>query len=171
MPVIPSKIRGVTYPDPFTGESRQTIIKKWVRPGMELIPSLEPDNPHGANAVALWFYRPKPEGGSVTHHLGYIGSDLSWQIAPWLRDGYRIGITVTEITGGNKESPTRGVNIALEVPDAPTEPATSPPTQSLQAHAPSATKTKTRWGRLILILAGFFALLCGACYLLSLLPQ
>lgn len=167
MPKIRSKIRGLTYPDPSTGEPRQTVVKKFVRPGMKLIPIYEPDNPHGSNAIGLWLYRPLPDGKTVQHHLGYIGSDLSSTVGPILRSGQPMTITVTEITGGNKEQPTRGVNILIEYEDEPASVAGEP--SHVAVAAEEAPKKKINWGKPAIIVIGVLAVLCAICGILALL--
>ena len=107
---IYSKIRGVSHKDPHTGMARQEIIKRFVRPGVSLRAELEPDNKFGDNAIALWL---EPELGHL-YHLGYIGSELAETLAPAMRTGSTVNVTVSAVTGG-KGRKAYGVNIEVRV--------------------------------------------------------
>lgn len=100
--VIHSKVRGVSHKNP-DGTSRQAIIQQHVHPRQELIVKPEPNNPYGRNALGLW---------AGKFQIGYIGSNLSDELAAHLRAGGKLQIFVTDITGGEQE--TLGVNIQIE---------------------------------------------------------
>jgi len=113
--IIESKIAGVTYDDPVNHIPRQQIIRRFLRRGMELMPRLEPDNPHDENAVALWIVGKPFLGKPKEYHVGYVGAQLSQGIANYLRAGRSLMISVSEVTGGTFSRPTRGVNIVIAV--------------------------------------------------------
>jgi len=106
-----TKIAGVTRDDPATGINRQDIIRRYVRPGTRLIPRLEPDNPADPAAVALWL-----EHAGQWFHLGYIPKNRAGDVAQRLRAGRQLEISVTAVTGGVRDKPTRGVNILIRQP-------------------------------------------------------
>jgi len=103
-----TKIRGVTRDDPHTGMNRQEIIRQYVQSGTRLIPRLEPDNPVNPRAVALWL-----ETESKQFHLGYLSDAHAENVGEVLRAGRPVEVTVSEVTGGMKGKPTRGVNIVI----------------------------------------------------------
>jgi len=103
-----TKIKGVTRDDPHTGMNRQEIIRRYLRPGTKLIPRLEPDNPADPEAVALWLENDKGQ-----FHLGYLSHERAETVGGMLRAGQTLDVTVSEVTGGVKGKPTRGVNIVI----------------------------------------------------------
>lgn len=121
MKEIHTKVAGVTYKDPRSGIDRQWLIQKYIHPGTKLRPQLEPDNPHDPNAIKLWLEVSKKllfkllSGRNLWFHIGYIQSDLAQNLAPILRDGQPVTITILEITGGTKCKPTRGLNIVIRI--------------------------------------------------------
>jgi hypothetical protein len=163
---IPTKVRGVTFKCPLTGIDRQKIIKRYVHPGDSLKPVLEPDNPYGSNAIGLWLFVPKPDGSSETYHIGYIGSELSSSIAPILREGKHVTITVTDVTGKGEQ--TRGVNIALRSPAADearriVDELGLEPDQAGIAEERQTKKT----GKVLLIIVGAIAILFLLCVIIT----
>lgn len=109
---ITTKIAGVTHDDPSTGVNRQALIRKHVRPGMELTPEAEPDNPYDPGAVGLW-YRARFGLFMRDVHIGYITRTHSAYVAEKLRAGKRVTVTVTQVTGGSQDRPTMGVSIVI----------------------------------------------------------
>ena len=109
---ITTKISGVTHDDPSTGANRQALIKTYVKPGMELTPKAEPTNEYDPNAVSLWF---KTRILLIPRnvHIGYINKTHNAYISQKLRSGEKVTVVVTEVTGGTKDKPTRGVNISI----------------------------------------------------------
>ncbi len=108
---IKTKIRGVTHACRYTGTPRQKIVGSHVRAGTKLITTLEPDNPEDPNAVALVL-----ESGIFRKrrfHLGYLSREVARDVAELLRSGKKLKVVVTDVTGGTKEKPTRGVNIVI----------------------------------------------------------
>lgn len=109
---INTKISGVTHEDPHNGVNRQLIIEKMVEPGLALELRPEPDNPYDPNAVAVWFHRRVLLAGK-DWHLGYLNPSRAKQVLMLLAEGKKLTATVTEVTGGTKEKPDRGVNIVI----------------------------------------------------------
>ena len=70
------------------------------------------DNPHDPNAVALWL-EVKKFLKAERYHLGYVPASRAKYLAPKLRAGVKVSVTVTDVTGGTKEKPTRGVNVVI----------------------------------------------------------
>ena len=112
---IKTKIRGVSYKNP-DGSDRQAIIRKHIHGGCELLLAREPDNPHSetGNAVSVW-YEKRGVLRRKRLQLGYLGSDLSDEVAPLLDLKWRYRVVVLGITGGSRQQPTRGVNIKIEL--------------------------------------------------------
>ena len=109
-----TKIKGVTRDDPHTGINRQEIIRRYVRSGSRLTPRLEPDNPADPDAVALWL-----ENDEGQFHLGYLSHERAEIVGGMLRAGQTLDVTVSEVTGGVKGKPTRGVNVVIREVAAP----------------------------------------------------
>jgi len=103
-----TKIRGVTRDDPHTGINRQEIIRHYVHSGTRLTPRLEPDNPVNSKAVALWL-----ETADGQFHLGYLSDEHAASVGERLRAGQTLDVTVSEVTGGVRDKPTRGVNVVI----------------------------------------------------------
>lgn len=95
--VIFSKIRGVTW------DGRQELIKNLVC-GESLGAVREPSNAYDKNAVAIY---------SVDGQIGYLSKDLAKTISPILERKADVRITVSEVTGQDKE--IQGVNIKIQV--------------------------------------------------------
>ena len=103
-----TKIKGVTRDDPHTGMNRQEIIRRYVHSGTRLTPRLEPNNPADPDAVALWL-----ENDEGQFHLGYLSHERAEIVGGMLRAGQMPDVTVSEVTGGVRGKPTRGVNIVI----------------------------------------------------------
>jgi len=94
-----TKVTGVTF------ENRQDIIKD-IKKDDDLQFEREPSNPFDANAVKVMW---------KDKCIGYISRDFAKDITLRLKQGYEYEIKVSEITGGTKDKPTRGVNILMTV--------------------------------------------------------
>lgn len=107
-----SKVRGVTFPEPRTGISRQKIIKRYVKKGTRLWPVVEPNNPVDVNAVGLWV-----TGGCLVlwrhYHIGYLVKKRAETVAFLLREKEPVEIIVSSVTGSTRQKQTRGVNIVI----------------------------------------------------------
>jgi len=103
-----TKIKGVTRDDPHTGINRQEIIRRYVHSGTRLTPKLEPDNPADPDAVALWL-----EMDDKQFHLGYLSREHAVSVGERLRAGQTLDVIVSEVTGGVRDKPTRGVNVVI----------------------------------------------------------
>ena len=116
---IVSKVAGVTYPEPTTGEDRQSIIA--LLTGDEptrIVP--EPTNAYDPNALAVHVAT-----SAGIRHVGFVPRDLAKQIAPHL-EGEAVMVRIVEITGGFSLEPyggddgdvaAYGLRISIEVPD------------------------------------------------------
>lgn len=111
--IITSKVAGVTYPDPRTGEDRQSIIAGLTgKEPCRLQP--EPDNKYDPNAIAVMVAT--PDG---IKHVGYVPRDLAKQVAPYI-NGENLMIEIVEITGGFEtrygDIAALGLLIRIELP-------------------------------------------------------
>ena len=100
-----SKVTGVSHTN-IDGVSRQDIIRD-LSVGTPLLLKPEPDNPFDPNAIALL----TPGGVQV----GYVRSELAAELRSQLLRGDRVEIAVSEITGGTRSKPIRGVNYLIQV--------------------------------------------------------
>lgn len=103
-----SAIAGVSH-DNADGSSRQRIIKQSIRPGTQLRFRFEDDNPVDPNAVAVF----APNGLKI----GYLRArnGLPEEVREWVGKGCEVRLTVTAVTGGTPNKPTRGVNVLVQV--------------------------------------------------------
>lgn len=98
-----TKIAGVTF------EQRQERIKD-LEIGQELILCREPENPHDANAIAVY---------AGEQQLGYLKRTLAQQLAVLMDKGNRYQALVAQVTGGQEQH--YGVNILIERCEEPLE--------------------------------------------------
>jgi hypothetical protein len=104
-----SKIAGVTH----DRGKRQKAISHCQRYEQLMLDS-EEDNPKDANAVRVL--------NSRREHLGYLSSELAAEITPKAKIGYIFGVYIVNLTGGEQDKPTLGVNIVIiEVPPGRTQ--------------------------------------------------
>lgn len=115
--VIHSKVSGVTFTNE-DGSNRQQVIRKHCRPGTPLLYAREPSNPRDRNAIGLWV-ADRRGGPGRGHQVGYIGSQLSTELAYHVDRGGTLAIEVLEVTGGTAGKEFLGVNIAIRIQDAP----------------------------------------------------
>lgn len=111
-----SKIAGVSHKN-LDGSDRQKYIKQYANVGDELLMVPEPYNPHSPAAIGLYVVR---ESGLLrkkkeTYQLGYVSAELAPKIYEMLGSGQRIRVFISEITGGTKDKPTRGVNLLFRI--------------------------------------------------------
>jgi HIRAN domain len=106
-----SKVYGVTQQND-DGSDRQTIIRDYVRPGMQLIVKREPDNPYDDFAISLWVKARTLGIFESQRQIGYINSSVAEDLAPYLDKGGWSRITVKDVTGGGDRN--FGVNIFIE---------------------------------------------------------
>ena len=90
----------------MTHGNRQKLVAK-LREGDPLTLRREPRNKHDRNAVAVHDRRGR--------HLGYLSAELAEDVAPRLDAGEAAVATVLGVTGGTRDAPTRGANIAVTV--------------------------------------------------------
>ncbi len=92
-----TKLAGVTF------EGRQGVIEK-LAPGTPLRTQRQPDNPHDANAIALF----EPHGVQV----GFLNRRLAAVLAPVIDTGVEYDVEVTDVTGG-EDGHALGVNVLV----------------------------------------------------------
>ncbi|HEV3137063.1 MAG TPA: HIRAN domain-containing protein [Pirellulales bacterium] len=104
-----SKIAGVSKENQ-DGSNRQLIIRS-CNVGESLVAKREPQNRFDKNAVAL--------NRRFGQQLGYLNSELAAEVAPWLDQGQRVEMIISDITGGDESSFTEarlfGVNIHISL--------------------------------------------------------
>jgi hypothetical protein len=106
-----SKISGVTQRND-DGSDRQTLIRDYVQPGMQLIVKREPDNPYDDCAISLWVKTRTLRIFESERQIGYLNTCVASDLAPYLDKGGWTRITVKEVTGGGDRN--YGVNIFIE---------------------------------------------------------
>jgi|GEM_PF-2987386 len=106
METIHSKVAGVTF------DRRQGVIAKYCNPGTELIAIPEPDNPHSEDGTAVGLWVPV---GTKRYQVGYVRDGLSADVFDHIDDGGTVRVRVLEVTGGEPDKPTRGLNIEIEL--------------------------------------------------------
>jgi single-stranded-DNA-specific exonuclease len=99
-----TKLAGVTF------EGRQEVVAR-LETGALLRVQRQPDNEHDPNAIALY----DPVGDQV----GFFNRGLAAALAPVIDRGASFRVTVSEVTGTEKES--RGVNVLVERADLEAE--------------------------------------------------
>ena len=112
-----SRIAGVSYKN-RDGSSRQAIIRR-CRIGEPLRFQCEPDNPVDPKPVAIL----RANGEQVGYLEARTASELHREIA----SGELIPCYITDLTGGTRDKPTRGVNIYIGGEPPPEPSATSEP--------------------------------------------
>lgn len=110
---INTKIVGVTHQCPNTGVNRQDLIRAYVRPGMQLDLTPEPNNPFDDQAISVTFEK-RIVIRKQRVHLGYLPQSRARQVQTLLAEGKKLIVFVNEVTGGTKEKPTRGVNLTIQ---------------------------------------------------------
>jgi hypothetical protein len=100
-----TKVVGVTHRN-RDGSNRQEIIKR-CEPDERLLLEHEEDNPKDPNAVRVC----RRNG----EQLGYLASDLVKRIVNEMERGCRHVAYITDLTGGESDKPTRGVNLLIVV--------------------------------------------------------
>lgn len=101
-PSFHTKLAGVTF------EGRQGTVSS-LEPGAPLRLFRQPENPHDANAIALF----DPHGAQV----GFLNRRLAAALAPVLDAGVEYDVEVSDVTGG-EEGRSFGVNILVTRRDA-----------------------------------------------------
>lgn len=106
---IKSKVSGVTF------EHRQPAIQAHGKAGRKLVLVPEPENPVDSNAVAVYLERSRLIGKNQHYHIGYLNGRLAEDVQTAWTKGQTVTAKITEITGGTKDKPTRGVNILVTI--------------------------------------------------------
>lgn len=109
--VIRTKVRGVTSQNE-DGRWRQDIIKRHCHDGQSLQVVREPDHEFDENAIALWVVIPRLIFKSKGR-IGYIASDLTEDLAPFVDKGNRLEAKVLNVIGGD-EGRSFAVNVEIE---------------------------------------------------------
>ena len=108
---IRTKVRGVTAQNE-DGRLRQDIIRRHCHDGQSLDVVREPDHEYDENAIGLWVVIPRLLFKSKGR-IGYIASDLTEDLAPFVDQGNRLTAKVLNIVGGD-EGRSFAVNVELE---------------------------------------------------------
>lgn len=121
---FPTKLAGVTHPN-ADGSDRQELIRRYARPGEPLLLVPEPNNPYSPNAIAVYLVR--SEGifnkREVRYQLGYLREEVAMELTRYMaregvpKDtrGVLISAEITDVNGGTRDKPARGVNIFITV--------------------------------------------------------
>ena len=103
-----TKVAGVSHANP-DGTPRQSLIKNRCRVGDEVRLAPEPGNPHDRDAIAVHH----ATGGQ----LGYLSAELAASLRRDVKAGRRLRGVISDVTGGTRDRPTRGVNLLVAVSD------------------------------------------------------
>lgn len=95
-----TKIVGVSW------EKRQDDVKELVE-NQELFVMHEVDNPFDPRALAAF------ADAAHTKKIGYLGKELAHDMFEQMKIGWTYQYFVTQVTGGDKNHQTRGVNIKI----------------------------------------------------------
>ena len=109
---IPTKVVGVTFPNP-DGSDRQRIIAR-CHPGEDLALVHEPNNPHDNCAVAV---RRKTWLGRMGKQLGHLDARLAREIVNHAAAGRQFACTLRFVTGG-RNGKNYGATIDIEIYEA-----------------------------------------------------
>jgi hypothetical protein len=106
-----SKIYGTAHKNTNGGE-RQSIIKRYCRPGMRHILRPEPENKFDAYAIGIWLKVRVWLMFQKELQLGYINRDLSEELSKFILNGGELIATISDVTGGGRK--TYGINIEID---------------------------------------------------------
>lgn len=85
------------------GTSRQDIIKKHGKPGIQVHLEREPDNPHDGAAIAVYL---------ADQQIGYLKGEVAARHAPKIDTGrYALYAEISSVNGGTKKKPNIGVTL------------------------------------------------------------
>lgn len=115
MSQIRSKIAGVSFKND-NGTDRQSIIRRFVHAGDPLILVREPHNRFSEDGSAVAVYIRIKKFWFFTSHeqLGYLGSNISGEVAAHMDSRRPVKAVVSDVTGGAKGK-SIGVNIIIEL--------------------------------------------------------
>lgn len=115
--MIRSKVAGVSYKND-NGTDRQDIIRRFCRAGTPIGLKREPHNPYSLYAVSVWVRGRALLFVETDLQIGYLSNEVARKVAPRLDAGQPVYARVSEITGGSRDKPTRGVNLEIKFPAA-----------------------------------------------------
>lgn len=105
-----TKITGVTSDDPISGENRQGLIEKYVKPGGKLYLEHEQDNKYDPNAIkVIW------KSGNLKFHLGYLTARRANEVRSHLDKGRKVKVVIKNVTGNDGPKKNLGVNIKVDL--------------------------------------------------------
>jgi len=111
-----SKVAGTSQKNP-DGSDRQEYIKRYAKEGDELLMVPEPYNTYSPAAIGLFVVR--DEGvmrkTKTAYQLGYVSAAVAPKLHQLWAEEKRVRGFVSEVTGGTRDKPTRGVNLLFEV--------------------------------------------------------
>lgn len=100
-----NKVAGISHAND-DGVSRQQIVSLYCRTGSPLRFIPEPDNQHSKHAVSIWV-----ETAEGSKQLGYVPKEIDPEfIREVFQNKKAVVGRITDVTGGTKAKPTRGVN-------------------------------------------------------------
>lgn len=99
-----SKIAGISHYQKYV---------YFCRPGAPLILKPEPLNQFDPNAVAVWIMARSLIIFKSEVQLGYLNADIAQEISSHMQQGGHVTAVITEVTGGTKMKPIKGVNILI----------------------------------------------------------
>ncbi len=115
MRMVRSKVAGVSFAND-DGSSRQSIIRKYCRPGKMLEVRLEPDNRYSDDAMGLWVRGRWLFIFPAGYQVGFIKNEIASQIREDVARGSPISVRILEVTGGGWfQRQYYGVNIEIRV--------------------------------------------------------
>ena len=110
--IFHSKVVGVTAKN-SNGQSRQSYIRRFCKPGMKVTLIREPNNEYDNNAVGVWIKARSFIFFTADVQIGYLNADIAPEIARHMDRGNKMFCEITEVTGGTHDKQTLGVNILL----------------------------------------------------------
>lgn len=105
MEKVYSKLSGVTHHN-ADGTSRQEIIAELCYNGQPLLLIREP-NQYSYNNIGVY----------IAYQVGYVTPEMAEILAPIIDSGSGVDASITDITGGTENKPTRGVNVTYTIYD------------------------------------------------------
>lgn len=107
-----TKVAGVTAKND-NGSSRQNYIRTYCKSGMPLTLVRQPNNRFDSNAIAVFINARTLLVFSGLVQIGFLSADVAKTLAPLIDAGAIFVCQITEITGGEADRPSLGVNISV----------------------------------------------------------
>lgn len=109
-----TKVVGVTFNND-DGSGRQEIIRRYCKPGGDLIMAAEPNNPCADHAVAIYVVKRGWFGRTKQYQIGYLSdnSGAAQRVFDHAMGGGAAAVEISDVTGGTRDKPNIGVNIEI----------------------------------------------------------